>query len=71
MVDLINPERFEVLLKSRIKENNEVLKAFGAKPISYAKVLADYRLAGDRLRPFVTNTVVMLNHAGERREHMT
>jgi adenylosuccinate synthase len=65
MIDLINPERFEVLLKSRIKENNEVLKAFGAKPISYAKVLAEYRLAGDRLRPFVTNTVVMLNHASE------
>ncbi|HXD00623.1 MAG TPA: adenylosuccinate synthase [Verrucomicrobiae bacterium] len=65
MIDLINPERFEVLLKSRIKENNEVLKAFGAKPISFAKVLADYRLAGDRLRPFVANTVVMLNHASE------
>jgi adenylosuccinate synthase len=65
MIDLINPDRFEVLLKSRIKENNEVLKAFGAKPISYAKVLAEYRLAGDRLRPFVTNTVVMLNHASE------
>src|SRR5580704_11837847 len=47
MIDLINPERFEVLLKSRIKENNEVLKALGARPISYAKVLAEYRLAGD------------------------
>jgi adenylosuccinate synthase len=65
MIDLINPDRFEALLKSRIKENNEVLKAFGAKPISFAKVHADYRTAGDRLRPFVTNTVVMLNHASD------
>ncbi len=37
MIDLINPDRFEALLKFKIKENNEVLKAFGAKPISFAK----------------------------------
>ncbi len=35
MIDLINPERFEAKLKLKIKENNEVLKAFGAKPISF------------------------------------
>ena len=66
MIDLINPKRFEALLKSRIRENNEVLKAFGAKPLSFAAVRASYRAAGDRLRPFVTNTVVMLNHASDR-----
>src|SRR5215831_8953861 len=38
MIDLINTPRFESLLKVKIKENNEVLKAFGAKPISFAKV---------------------------------
>jgi adenylosuccinate synthase len=70
MIDLINADRFEGQLKTRIKENNEVLKAFGAKPISFAKVLADYRAAGDRLRPFVTNTVVMLNHALDRGENI-
>src|SRR5512135_975957 len=31
MVDLINTERFEGMLKTRVRENNEVLKAFGAK----------------------------------------
>jgi adenylosuccinate synthase len=30
MIDLINPERFETLLRHKIKENNEILKAFGA-----------------------------------------
>ena len=63
MIDLINPPRFEQLLKARIKENNEVLKALGAKPISFAKVLKSYREAGDRLKPFVINTVVMLDQA--------
>jgi adenylosuccinate synthase len=66
MVDLINVPRFELLLKSRIKEHNEVLKAFGAKPLSFKKVLEDYRAAGDQLRPFVTNTVVMLHNASCR-----
>src|SRR5437899_11039349 len=43
VIDLINTARFEVLLKQKIKENNEVLKAFGAKPISFAKVHEAYR----------------------------
>ncbi len=63
MIDLINPARFEALLKFKIKENNEILKAFGAKPLSFKKVHAAYRAAGDRLKPFVVNTVVMLHKA--------
>jgi adenylosuccinate synthase len=63
MIDLINPDRFEVLLRARLKENNEVLKALGAKPLSFKQVHAAYRAAGDRLRPYVTNTVWRLHEA--------
>lgn len=63
IIDLIHPERFEAKLKERITENNAVLKALGAKPLSLAKVLTEYRAAGDFLRPYVTNTVVYLHHA--------
>jgi adenylosuccinate synthase len=66
MIDLINADRFEALLRMKISENNEILKALGAKPLSFAKVHAAYRAAGDRLRPFVTNTVMMLHEATER-----
>jgi adenylosuccinate synthase len=66
LIDLINPERFENLLRLKINENNEILKAFGAPPLSFAKVHAEYRAAGDRLKPFVTNTVVFLNQAVRR-----
>lgn len=66
MIDLINPERFERLLKLKIKENNEILKAFGAKPLSFAKIHAECRVAGDRLKPFVTNTTVLLHKALEK-----
>src|SRR5277367_5414057 len=66
MIDLINADRFEALLRSKIKENNEILKALGAKPLSFSKVHAAYRAAGDQLRPFVANTMVLLHEAAGR-----
>jgi adenylosuccinate synthase len=66
VIDLVNPERFEEKLRARIKENNEVLKALGAKPLSFKEVHAAYRKAGDRLRPFVANTMVLLHDAMRR-----
>src|SRR5881394_1035699 len=63
MIDLINPPRFEEVLRRKLKENNEILKALGARPLSFKEVHADYRAAGDRLKPFVTNTVVWLHEA--------
>ncbi len=68
MIDLINADRFEALLRFKIRENNEILKALGAKPLSFARVHADYRAAGDQLRPFVTNTVVLLHQAMRKGE---
>ncbi len=70
MIDLIAPDRFEALLRDRLKENNEVLKSLGAKPLSFKSVHASYRAAGDRLRPYVTNTVVMLNEAIRRGQNL-
>ena len=67
MNDLIDPSRLEVKLAERIKENNGVLKALGAKPLSYKKVLAEYTAAGKYLQPFVENTVVLLHNAMRNR----
>ena len=67
MIDLINPDRFREKLEFKIKENNEILKAFGARPLSFKKVHAEYRVAGDRLKRFVTNTVVLLHQATRRK----
>ena len=64
MIDLINPERFEEKLRRRIKENNEVLKALGAKPLSFKKVHRGIpRRPGITCKPFVANTVVLLHDA--------
>jgi adenylosuccinate synthase len=66
LIDLINPKRFEEQLWFKIKENNEILRAFGAPPLSFKKVHAAYQAAGAQLRPMVTNTVVLLHEANRR-----
>jgi adenylosuccinate synthase len=66
VLDLVNPERFKKQLEAKIKENNGILRAFGAKPLSFKKVHDAYRAAGDYLRPYVSNTVVLLHQALRR-----
>ncbi len=61
--DLIDPARLEQKLSVRIKENNAILKSLGAKPLSFKKVFTDYDAAGKILKPYVTNTVVLLHTA--------
>src|ERR1700761_5092469 len=63
MGDLMQPKLFSEKLEQRIKENNAVLKAFGAKPLKFAEVNAAYLEAGRKLAPFVGNTVVFLHEA--------
>src|SRR5215213_8874691 len=63
MSDLIEPELFNEKLAARIKENNAVLKAFGAKPLSFKEVSGAYLKAAEKLKPFVGNTVVFLHEA--------
>src|SRR5881397_1598414 len=64
--DLVNAERFKRQLEFKIRENNEILKAFGAKPLSFKTVHDEYRAAGDYLKPFVANTVILLHEAVRR-----
>ena len=63
LLDLIKPESFAEKLKLKIRENNEILKAFGAKPLNYKSVLESYAEAGQKLKPYVGNTVVYLHEA--------
>jgi adenylosuccinate synthase len=64
--DLVDPVRLKEKLARRIQENNIVLKSLGAKPLSFNKVFAEYLAAGEFLKPFVQNTVVLLH--GKMRE---
>jgi adenylosuccinate synthase len=64
--DLMQPILFAKKLQAKIRENNSILQALGAKPINYREVHEAYLAAGEKLRPFVTNTVVYLHRALER-----
>jgi adenylosuccinate synthase len=64
--DLMQPRLFSKKLQAKIRENNAILRALGAKPINYDEVNAAYLAAAQKLRPFVTNTVVYLHLALER-----
>lgn len=63
MIDLMQPELFSGKLAAKIRENNAILKAFGAKPVSFNEVNESYLVAGAKLKPFVANTVVFLHEA--------
>ena len=66
VIDLVDPKRFQKHLQFKIRENNEILKAFGAKPLSFKQVHDTYRAAGDYLKSFVANTVILLHEAVRR-----
>jgi adenylosuccinate synthase len=57
---------FSKKLQAKVTENNRILQALGAKPVSFREVNESYLAAGKRLRPFVDNTVVYLHRAMER-----
>ena len=66
MSDLMQPILFSKKLQAKIFENNSILQALGAKPINFREVNESYLAAGEKLRPFVDNTVVYLHRALER-----
>ena len=70
VIDLVDGDKFKEKLAWKIKENNEILKAFGAKPLSFKKVHDEYRAVGDYLKPLVTNTVVLLHQAMQRGQNL-
>ncbi|MEY2493321.1 MAG: adenylosuccinate synthase [Verrucomicrobiota bacterium] len=64
--DLMQPSLFSKKLEGKIRENNAILRAFGAKPIEFSRVNEQYLAAGELLAPFVGNTVVYLHRALQR-----
>src|SRR3954447_5703874 len=59
--DLMQPALFSEKLEAKIRENNSILKALGAKTIKFGEVNDAYLRAGAQLQPFVANTVVWLH----------
>ncbi len=66
MSDLIQPALFSKKLASKMRENNAILRALGARPNDFAEVNQRYLAAGKVLAPFVANTVVYLHREMQR-----
>jgi adenylosuccinate synthase len=64
--DLIQPALFSKKLAVKMRENNAILRALGAKPNDFGQVNARYLAAGKVLAPFVANTVVYLHRQMQR-----
>src|SRR5437660_8740895 len=64
--DLMQPIVFSKKLQAKLIENDRILQALGAKPINFREVNESYLAAGEKLRPYVTNTVIYLHRAMER-----
>jgi adenylosuccinate synthase len=64
VIDLLNTKILRKHIENACKEKNAVVKAlFGSDPIDPEKMYADYAAAAERIRPFVTDTAVLLNDA--------
>ena len=61
--DLLAPDRFADRLRRKVTESNEILKAFGQKPLSFAKLNREYLACGEKLKPFIADTITLLNRA--------
>jgi len=61
MVDLLSPDRFSEKLRGKVRETNEIARAFGAKPLSFKKINDEYLAVAGKLRGYITDTIKLLN----------
>jgi adenylosuccinate synthase len=66
----MQPALFSEKLATRIAENNALLESLGAKPLCFEEVNAAYLAAGEKLRRYVTNTVVYLHNVLKDKKEM-
>jgi adenylosuccinate synthase len=64
--DLREAKTFAEKFKTRLRENNAVLRSLDAKPVPLQPSLRHYLAAAKVLRPHITNTVVWLHDAMAR-----
>lgn len=62
MADLVS-EEFPKIFSLIFKDANKILAGLGAEPLDETKILEDYRNAGEFLRPYVGDSVTLLNQA--------
>ena len=64
VVDLLNPGLLKTHIESACNEKNAIAHAlFGTAPLDPAQMYDEYAQAAEKIRPFVTDTALLLNRA--------
>ena len=67
--DLLDKEAFKERLRNILNHKNNILtKVFGASPLSLDEIYRQYCQHGEQLRPYITETTIMLEAAVDRGE---
>ncbi len=60
--DLMDKEEFAKRLKENLAiKNNELAKIYGHEPLNYEEILKEYEGYAERIRPYVCDTIALLN----------
>jgi adenylosuccinate synthase len=72
VVDLLHPSLLKTHIENACHEKNAIAHAlFGTEPLDPAQMFEEYAEAAEKIRPFVTDTALLLNRAlGEGRSVM-
>ncbi len=69
MADLLNPAVFRDKLKDNLKEKNEIFKkVYGHAGFDFQRIYREYLNYGRILKPYITDTHILLNRAVEERK---
>ncbi|MGB7136576.1 MAG: adenylosuccinate synthase [Acidobacteriaceae bacterium] len=64
VVDLLNPGLLKTHIEAACREKNAIAHAlFGTEPLDPAQMYDEYAAAAEKVRPFVTDTALLLNKA--------
>ena len=64
VVDLLNTDLLKTHIENACREKNAIAHAlFGTEPLDPAQMYEEYAAAAEKIRPFVTDTALLLNRA--------
>lgn len=64
IIDLLDAEEFETKARRLIEEKNRIIRSvYGGEPLDAEAIIREYLGYAERLRPYVTDTSVVLNDA--------
>lgn len=63
MGEFVDPDRFPERLREVLEVKNRLLALLGGEPLDYAALLDEYSGYADKIRPFVTETEILVQRA--------